>query len=403
MKKLLARFWAQRNYRAAAIVGLLAIGWLFSGLFVNGDESPETDGRGHAPMAKTASESMRVRARDSHAQPYSARVVVNSRTEPNRSVRLRAELDGVVTVLPVAEGTAVAAGDVICEIEAEDRQERLELARAAYKKAEIDYAGATKLKGKGLQSESAMAQFEVTLASASADLKRARVDVENLKIRAPFAGVVNSHAVELGDFIRRGEECANLLDMNPMLVVGEVAETEVGQLLPGALASARLHGGQLVEGRLRYVSQQADSVTRAYKVEVALENAGGHLRSGVSARLALPTGEVMAHRLPGSLLTLDDRGDLGVRILDEENRVRFANVQMVSDGETGVWVTGLPAQSRLITVGQEYVTEGEQVQVELEESAGDLLAPGSVGRETGVGEGGISEASDVSATEGADR
>ncbi|KUJ82636.1 efflux RND transporter periplasmic adaptor subunit [Microbulbifer flavimaris] len=372
-----ASFWQQRNYRIATIVALIALLWLISGVISpdnTGGESERSAGE-----ASAGAESLVVQARRLRAQPYTTRVVVNGHTEANRTVQLRAELDGVISSLPVAEGRAVRQGDVICRIEAEDRPERLEQAKAALRKAELDYAGAQKLRQKGLQSETDIAQRTVALANARADYKRALVAVENLEITAPFDGVVNHRAVELGDFIRRGEQCATLLDLDPVLVVGEVSESQVGKLIPGAPASAQLRQGQRVQGELRYVSQEAHDVTRAYRVEVAVDNSGGELRGGLSGQLALPTGEVDAHRINASLLTLDDRGDLGVRILDEENRVQFRNVTLVGDGDAGVWVTGLPNPVVLITVGQEYVTAGERVQVEMEEGAGDLPPPSQAG------------------------
>ena len=384
----LSNLWGHRNYRVALIVTLLALAWLASGLLGGSQAKPESKIQEDGGTAET----LRVKARRLQAQPYTTQVVVNSRTEPNRAVQVRAELDGVISALPVAEGQRVQAGEVICEIAAEDRPEQLARARAALRKAELDYAGAERLKNKGLQSNTAMAQQEVALASARADLRRAEVAVNNLKIRAPFAGVVNSRAVELGDFIRRGEECATVLDMDPILIVGEVSESQVASLQPEGMASARLQLGQVVQGRLRYVSQQADATTRGYRVEMAVANPMGQLRSGISARMALPTGEVMAYRINASLLSLDDRGDLGVRLLDRENRVRFANVQLVSDENEGVWVTGLPSQPTLITVGQEYVSLGEQVAVELEESAGDLPAPSeSLLKRAGLDESGTEQ------------
>lgn len=389
--------WRQRNYRIAAIVALLSVLWLLSGLLSGGDESAAENTAG-ATTKRPTPEEVTVKARRLEAQPYVTRVVVNSRTEANRSVQVRAELDGVIAGLPVEEGQRVAAGDVICQIAAEDRPEKLEQARATLRKAELDYAGAKKLQGRGLQSGTAMAQQEVALASARAELKRAQVDVNNLKIRAPYDGLVNSRAVELGDFIRRGEECATVLDLDPMLIVGEVSESKVANLQPGGLASAQLQQGQVIEGRLRYVSQEAHPVTRAYRVEVAVANEDGHLRSGTSARMALPTGEVLAHRINSSLLTLDDSGELGVRTLDQEHRVQFVNVQLVSDESEGIWVTGLPLQPLLITVGQEYVTEGEMVTVEFEQSAGDLPAPLAGAErpaETGAAEPSIHSAGDM--------
>lgn len=371
----LLNLWRQRNYRMAMVVALASLIWLLSGTW--SDEVASKGGKqgGNAGSASIVADIPSVRARQLEAQPYVTRVVVNSRTEANRSVRLRAELDGVIAAQPVAEGKWVAAGDTICEIAAEDRPEKLARARAALRKAELDFAGAKKLQGRGLQSETVMAQQEVALASARADLKRAQVEVENLRIRAPFAGLINSRAVELGDFIRRGEECATLLELAPMLVVGEVSEAQVAHLQVGAQASAQLQSGQIIEGSLRYVSQEAHPTTRAYRVEMAVANDGGKLRSGISARLALPTGEVLAHRINASLLTLDDDGHLGVQTLDGDQRVRFARVQLVSDENEGVWITGLPPRTTLITVGQEYVSEGERVEAVLEDAAGDLPAP----------------------------
>ncbi|WP_105101886.1 efflux RND transporter periplasmic adaptor subunit [Microbulbifer pacificus] len=371
----LLNLWRQRNYRMAIGVALAAVAWLMTGLLSSG-----TTGKGATPAAETAAaraieEPLSVRARVLEAQPYLTRVVVNSRTEANRSVRVRAELDGVIAALPVAEGQRVAAGDVICEIAAEDRPEQLDRARAALRKAELDFAGAKKLQGRGLQSEAAMAQQEVALANARADLKRAQVNLSNLQIRAPFAGLVNSRAVELGDFVRRGEECATLLDLDPILLVGEVSEAQVARLEPGAEASAQLQHGQVIQGNLRYVSQEAHPVTRAYRVEMAVANTDGKLRSGISGRMALPTGEVLAHRINSSLLTLDDEGQLGVRTLDDTQRVRFNRVQLVSDEREGVWITGLPPRVTLITVGQEYASEGELVAAVFEDGAADLPAP----------------------------
>ncbi|WP_323846939.1 efflux RND transporter periplasmic adaptor subunit [Microbulbifer magnicolonia] len=381
----LASFWHQRNYRVATVVAVLALLWLLSGLLSSGES--QHPGQGAAASTAAHAEALRVQARRIEAQPYATRVQVNGRTEANRSVRLRAELDGAIVALPVAEGRAVKKGEVICEIAPEDRLEQLARASAALRKAQLDFAGAERLQKKGLQSDTAMAQQQVSLAEARAEYRRAEVAVDNLQIRAPFDGVVNSRAVELGDFIRRGEECATLLDLDPILVVGEVSESQVGNLIPGGPASAQLQQGQLVRGSLRYISQQAHELTRAYRVEVAVDNAGGALRGGLSGRLALPTGEIMAHRINSSLLTLDDRGDLGVRILDEENRVHFAGVTLVGDGDEGIWVSGLPQRVTLITVGQEYVTAGEIVQVEFEQLESDLPAPGANTGAAAVGAG----------------
>jgi multidrug efflux system membrane fusion protein len=65
-------------------------------------------------------------------------------------------------------------------------------------------------------------------------------------------------------------------------------------------------------------------------------------------------------------MTLNDGGQLGVRIV-EEGVARFVPVRMIRDTANGVWLSGLPETADVITVGQEFVTDGVPVRVTYEE------------------------------------
>ena len=68
------------------------------------------------------------------------------------------------------------------------------------------------------------------------------------------------------------------------------------------------------------------------------------------------------------MLTLDDAGRVGVRSVDRSGRVRFLAAEVIGDAADGVWLAGLPEQLTLITVGQEFVREGDTVGVVHEQS-----------------------------------
>ncbi len=76
----------------------------------------------------------------------------------------------------------------------------------------------------------------------------------------------------------------------------------------------------------------------------------------------MPGEEIQAHRIPSSVISLDDKGVIGVRTVDADSRVRFDAVQLVDDTPDGLWVAGLPQTVKLITVGQDYVIEGQKVE-----------------------------------------
>ena len=64
-----------------------------------------------------------------------------------------------------------------------------------------------------------------------------------------------------------------------------------------------------------------------------------------------------------SLFTLNDAGALGLRTINQENRVEFYPVSILEDSPDGAWVTGLPERTRLITIGHEFAAEGQIVDV----------------------------------------
>lgn len=363
----------KRTHVAAAVVAALFVLWLLSG------QMGETDETGPAPSVAAARDAMlamdedqpaRVRARVIRAESRTADVVVRGRTEADRSVSVLAETSGPVVELPVDKGDRVEAGDVLCRIRVDARNARIEEAREAVEQARIEYQGALRLAEKGYQSETAIASARARLAARRADLQQRELDLEHTHVRAPFAGIIEERPVELGAFLQAGNVCARLIDPDPMMLVGQVAEREVGRIRPGDPGHGKLITGETVTGEVAFVARSAAASTRTFRVEVAVANADASLRSGITTEIRLPVEQFRAHHLPSALLALDDAGRLGVRILDEDNRVRFVNVDVISDTGSGIWVSGLPDPATLITVGQELVTPGEQVEVTFEAGGG---------------------------------
>lgn len=364
-------FWANRNYRVSAIIALVLVAWLASGMVVTSEEKKESS----RPVAtEQPKELTEVRARQINAQAYPMAVAVTAQTEANRSVDLRAEVSGQVEELPVEEGGQVDAGDVICRLAVEDRAQRLTEAKAVVEQAQIDYDGAQRLETGGFQSKTAIATAKAQLESAKANLLRRQLDLDKTAIRAPFSGIVDDRPVEIGDLVRPGDTCATVIDLNPLLVSAQVSEQEVVRIKLGEIARARLASGEKVEGAIRYISRRANDVTRSFRVEAAVANPDMRLMSGLTADLNIQVGVVPAHLISSSLLSLDDKGELGVRVLDDDKRVHFYNVELIGDASGGIWVTGLPESTLLITVGQQYVGVGEQVAVSLEENTAAMSA-----------------------------
>ncbi len=292
-----------------------------------------------------------------------AQVVMRGRTEAARSVVVRSETAGVVAATPTPEGSFVRQGQVLCRLAVDARQASLDQARAALKSRQLQRQAAQQLREKGFRSETQVLEAQANLDAAQAAVRQAEIALRQVEIRAPFSGVFDRRDAEIGTYLAPGQPCGTMIELNPLLVVGDAPETEAARLRSGAPAQARLVDGTVLNGRVRYVARDADPQTRTYHLEVAVPNPGNTVRSGLSADLRIAAGAGPAHLVPVSALVLDSAGRQGVRYVQPGGRVGFAPVTVLEETSQGMWVSGLKGSVNVITVGQSFVADGQKVRV----------------------------------------
>tara|TARA_B110000037_G_scaffold14107_1_gene14855 strand:- start:12712 stop:13839 length:1128 start_codon:yes stop_codon:yes gene_type:complete len=307
-----------------------------------------------------------VRAARIDQQTYGKKVRVRGRTQAFRHVEVRAEQSGRIVSEPVMRGARVSEGDLLCEIAVDDRASNLLEAQSRLEQAEFEYSASLDLQDRGLQSDVIVAQLKAALQSSKAGVARAELALQRTKIVAPFDGVVETRIVELGDLLNAGTVCASVLDDSPMLLVGLVPEQDIGSLSVGARVASELLTGQRIAGTVNYLARAADNVSRSYRIEVEVDSSFENIRQGITAEILVDSADIQAHLIPSSSLTLDDSGLIGVKTIGANNMVEFNNVEIVGDNTSamnpGVWVTGLNGTVNLITLGQEIVFPGQQVE-----------------------------------------
>ncbi len=344
---------------AIIVFALLAV-WMGSGMF----ESPEfTDEASQVQAASNTGGPVSVQVATLIAEPVARVVSVYGRTAPARQVEIAAETEGRVEIINAQRGLRLNKGQPILTLDLRDRQARVKQSEASVREHETAYRAQSSLQSDGYVSETQIAETLARLENARAELLRARIDLQNRIVRAPFNGVLQNREVEIGDFVRSGDPVATFVDNLNLIVTGTLAEQEVANIKVGETATAKLVTGQEVQGRIRYLSSVADRSTRTFAVEMELNNAAGELPAGVTAEMFLESGEVMAYQLSPAMLTLDAEGDIGVMTVDTNQRARFTPVVIEKSGTDGVWVSGLGDTASVITVGQGFVRPGQAVEI----------------------------------------
>ena len=290
-------------------------------------------------------------------------VAFQGRTQAARTVVVRSETAGLVAATPVLQGSFVRAGTVLCRLAVDARAAALDQARAAMRAKQLQMQASANLAAKGFRSKTQVLTDQADLDSASAGVRSAEVALRQVNIVAPFAGVFDHRDAEVGAYLSPGQACGTVIELDPLLVVGDVPETEVGKVRLGAPAAAKLVSGASIGGHVRFVARDADPTTRTYRVEVIAPNTGNAVQSGLSAQMRVTAGVGPAHLIPVSALVLDAGGRQGVRFVGTDGRVAFAPVTVLEETPGGVWIAGLTGDVRLITVGQSYVSEGQKVRV----------------------------------------
>jgi multidrug efflux system membrane fusion protein len=346
----------RRSFIISGILAVAVIVWIGSGQ-VGGKPSPSGD----TPQQNKVSEEIipEVRVKTFRSAERVRELSLFGRTEAVRMVQLRAETKGRIIERAVKKGSK--KGDVIVRLAMDDRSARLDGAQALVEQYRVAYVAAQQLSKKQFRSKVRLAEAKAQLETAKTQLAAVKLDIRRTVIHAPFGGVINKLPVNVGDYVEAKGELAELIDLDPILVVGQVTERDMGALKLGARANIRVADGRERSGIIGFISKVGSATTRTFRVEVRVANPKGDISEGLTTELRLPVQTVRAHLMSPSVLTLSKTGAIGVKSLNSDNKVVFNAVGMVADTPEGIWLSGLPDEVIVITVGQEFVQIGQKV------------------------------------------
>lgn len=350
------------NRIVAIGIVVAAATWIVSGHLFPHESAESRAATG--PVAADAAKPFRVAVAVAHLEPRRRQLVLSGRTEADRKMMLTARVDGVISELKVRRGSVVKEGDVIAILSDEAREARVLQARAMLTQRKTELAARMKLVEQGTMPKLEAVNLETQFKAAEAGLAAAEAEKERSVIRAPWPGIVNDVPVEIGQAVLSfmGKDIAQIVSIDPILAVVEVAERNLHGVHLGDMAEVRLVTGYKAQGKVRFISKSASQNTRTYRVDVEVPNVNGTIPDGITAEVAIPLAAVPAVQVPRSALTFSSTGELGVRVVGPADTVAFVPVSLVEDQQQFMWVAGVADAARVIVQGQDFVREGQVVE-----------------------------------------
>ena len=351
-----------KTTKTAILVLSALLLWMLTGIFQNSSNSNDIN----SLKINTEETIIKVKAKKIKSELRQSNVLVQGRTESNRNVLVSSETNGIVREIFVKKGDFVKKDQILCKLSTDSRKAKLDEAKALMLQKKLEWDASKVLVEKGYRSQTKAAGSKAAYDASKALVIQMEEELENINIRSPFDGFFNDNLAEVGDFLSIGMPCGQVVDYNPILVIGQVSEQEIKKIKSDIQGYAVLSTGEKLNGLLSYVSKTADSKTRTFRIELEINNSNFDIKDGITAELFIPTKKVKAHLIPPSSLTLDSDGKIGVRHIDSNNKVIFSDVEIIGDEKELIWVSGLPEEITLITIGQEFVIEGQKVNYTLE-------------------------------------
>lgn len=349
-------------------------------------------------------------------------VRVGGNVEAYETSEVGFQVAGRVKRVLVEEGQAVAAGQLLAELDPTDyrlgaeiaereaeaaralaekaragaRKQELEQAKAAYEQAEDEYRrmkilyerrslAPNDFKKIETQWRVARQRYEEALegarredreaaeakakqAEANAQLSRKRL--ADTELRAPLAGVVARRLADTGEMVSAGMPVVVLMRLDPARVRVGVPEAEIGKVKPGLVARVRIPslGGREFAGRVELVGYAAEPQSRTFPVRLLVPNRALELRAGMIAEAEIEADARVAVRtVPADAVWRDAQGVTHVFVYSPEKQRVFARRVRTGRGAgREVEISeGLGAEDLVVVGGQHKVKDGMRVEAEV--------------------------------------
>ena len=299
----------------------------------------------------------------------------------DKQSKITPKISGKVVRLNFAVGDKVSAGQVLAVLESTNMQAQLDEANAALEQADRDWKRQAAMWKDGVTTRAQLDTAESQRKAAKARVEQIRINMQDMVVRAPFAGTVATKNTEVGEVISSvmmgqvggtlpaGAICT-LVDLNTLEVVADVNESSIGQLHEGQAAEVSVDAfpDRKWKGVLRQIIPTADRAKATVQVKVKIIDPGDRLLPEMSSSVSFLQSErtdAEMHEPPKIWLPASAVSEGHVAIVGADKHITIRHVTTGAVVEKRIEITsGVNAGDRVVTSGVDGLESGQLVKFE---------------------------------------
>ena len=201
--------------------------------------------------------------------------------------------------------------------------------------------------------------------SVSVSLQQARDKLADTVVKAPCAGVVSAKNIEVTNMVSAGSNPMTITDTATVKVSVNISETLINSISVGDEVKVAVGSTSDEErvGTIKTITGVVDN-TGTYPVEVEVNNTDGVLKPGMFASIRFIASKNSNTYVVERNTVLENETEQYVYIMDGSDKVKKIVVETgIDNGEYIELLTGVKAGDKVVVSGQDYLSDGEQVNV----------------------------------------
>ncbi|KAF0189691.1 MAG: RND family efflux transporter MFP subunit [bacterium] len=311
--------------------------------------------------------------------------------EGQEEVIVSSEIDGKISEMYIDLGSYIKKGDKLFSLDEREFSWRVDQAQAILKSAEIalgkaklDFERTEKLFQDGVISrqeydrtrslyDQTRARWEVSIAQveayrtnitqASASLQLAQKQLEDAVIYAPISGSIKERLVSAGEYVKKGQPVARIIQINPLRLRTNVPEQYIQQVKAGETIDFQVDSltDKKFQGTINRFSPALDKSSRSLTIEASIANPNLQLKPGMFARTKLSFGTTKTALMVPEKAVITTVGLKKVYVLvDGKAQPREVSLGQ-KDGDLIEVLTGVKPGEIVITSSLDKLADGSPV------------------------------------------